>query len=274
VSQRAEAIAREATSVLARLQASGIDQPAVGVVVNRVARARGVFERLRTELKDSARVIMLIGPARAVDRDEVAKELAPIRTGHPEPPRQLRETLIVVATQTIEAGVDIDLDGLVTEAAALDALRQRFGRLNRAGRSIVPEAVVVALEEDLGAKADAVYEDRIKKTWEALKGLTSRAGAIDFGVQVLRDRIGENAAELAAPVKDAPILMPAYADLWSQTSPIPNADAEAALFLHGPDRSPAAVQIVWRADVHEQDDLRPAMGNEAERARIPSQISR
>ena len=267
-SQRAEAIAREATSVLARLQASGIAQPAVGVVVNRVARARAVFERLRTELKASATVILLIGPARAVDRDEVAKELAPIRTSHPEPPRQLRETLIVVATQTIEAGVDIDLDGLVTEAAALDALRQRFGRLNRAGRSIVPEAVVVAHKEDLGAKADPVYEDRIKKTWEALKGLASRAGAIDFGVQVLGDRIGENAAELAAPVKDAPILMPAYADLWSQTSPIPNADAEVALFLHGPDRSPAAVQIVWRADVYEQDDLRPAMGNEGERARL------
>src|SRR5207248_9358402 len=52
---------------------------------------------------------------------------------------------------------------------------------------------------------------------------------------------------------DLPVLLPAYADLWSHTSPIPNADPEVALFLHGPDRSPASVQIVWRADIHRRD---------------------
>jgi CRISPR-associated endonuclease/helicase Cas3 len=58
--------------------------------------------------------------------------------------------------------------------------------------------------------------------------------------------------------------MPAYAHLWSQTAPIPNADPDVALFLHGPDRSPASVQIVWRADIDEQHDLRPAMGEGAD----------
>jgi len=43
--------------------------------------------------------------------------------------------------------------------------------------------------------------------------------------------------------ENAPALLPAYADFWSQTSPIPNADPEVALFLHGPNRSPASVQI-------------------------------
>ena len=49
------------------------------------------------------------------------------------------------------------------------------------------------------------------------------------------------------------MLLPAYADLWSHTSPVPNADPEIALFLHGPDRSPASIQIVWRADIAEAD---------------------
>jgi CRISPR-associated endonuclease/helicase Cas3 len=49
------------------------------------------------------------------------------------------------------------------------------------------------------------------------------------------------------------VLLPTYADLWSQTSPIPNADPDVALFLHGARQSPAGVQIVWRADIHQED---------------------
>lgn len=83
---------------------------------------------------------------------------------------------------------------------------------------------------------------------------------VDFGIEALRRQISEKeAAELAAPTANAPVLLPAYANLWSHTSPIPNADPEVALFLHGPDCSPATVQIVWRADIDEQNDLRPAM---------------
>jgi CRISPR-associated endonuclease/helicase Cas3 len=74
------------------------------------------------------------------------------------------------------------------------------------------------------------------------------------------------AADLSTPIRDAPVLMPAYAHLWSQTAPIPKADPDVALFLHGPDRSPASVQIVWRADIDEARDLRPAMGKGPEAA--------
>jgi CRISPR-associated endonuclease/helicase Cas3 len=268
-SRRADEAAQEAKSIIERLQCSGVAQPAVGVVVNRVARARAVFERLKEEPKDTADLMLLIGPARAVDRDGLARELEPIRTRHPDAPRQLAKPLVVVATQTIEAGVDIDFDGLVTEAAALDALRQRFGRLNRAGREVEAEAAILVHKEDLGAKKeDPVYGDRIRATWEALKELAGGTGTVDFGIGALRDRIGDGigdwAAALSTKTRNAPVLMPAYAHLWSQTAPIPNADPEVALFLHGADCSPASVQIVWRADIDEERDLAPAMGDPAE----------
>ena len=130
-------------------------------------------------------------------------------------------------------------------------MRQRFGQLNRAGRPITPEAVILAHKEDIGARADDfVYGDRIAATWSALQCLAEGNEAVDFGIDALRSRIGDaEAHSLAAPVDDAPIVMPAYAELWSQTSPIPNADPEAALFLHGVAKSPANVQIVWRADI-------------------------
>jgi CRISPR-associated endonuclease/helicase Cas3 len=252
--QRVEVIADEARAAVELLKEGVIANPAIGVVVNRVARAREVFNRLRRELSD-AEVILVIGPARPVARENRAKaELGRIRTRASHAARALDRALVVVATQTIEAGVDIDLDGLITEAAAFDALRQRFGRLNRAGRPFTPVAAIVAHRDDISGKmADPVYGDRISKTWTELTSL-SPDGVLDFGVEAFAGRLtAKRAAELAAPTENAPVLMPAYADLWSHTSPIPNADPEVALFLHGPDRAPASVQIVWRADIRRRD---------------------
>ncbi|MGH7097945.1 MAG: type I-G CRISPR-associated helicase/endonuclease Cas3g [Stellaceae bacterium] len=251
--RRVEALAEAAKASLDALKKSGIAHPAIGVVVNRVLRARAVFERLRNALSDCA-VTLVIGPARTIDRAERAGELDQIRT---DAPRILDKPLIVVATQTIEVGVDIDLDGLVTEAAALDALRQRFGRLNRAGRPIAPVGAILAGKEDIGAKAeDPVYGAAAAATWKELQVLAAAETTVDFGIDAFDGRLTpKRIAALAAPQADAPVLLPAYADLWSHTSPIPNADPEVALFLHGPARSPASVQLVWRADIDERDLL-------------------
>lgn len=252
--QRVEVMAGEAQAALEALKNGGITNPAIGIVVNRVARAREIFERLRREL-EAAEVVLVIGPARPVDREARARaELGRIRTRNPDAARTLDSPLIVVATQTIEAGVDIDLDGLITEAAAFDALRQRFGRLNRAGRFFNPVAAIVAHKDDINGKVeDPVYGDRICKTWAELRGLAPDR-VLNFGAEAFVGRLApERAAELAAPTEKAPVLLPAYADLWSHTSPIPNADPEVALFLHGPNRSPASVQIVWRADISRRD---------------------
>jgi CRISPR-associated endonuclease/helicase Cas3 len=250
--RRIEEIVDQVRRTLAVLR-QNVSNPAIGVVVNRVLRARQVFEQLKAELSDT-NVILIIGPARSADREElVRRDLQPIRTGEP---RQLDKPLIVVATQTVEAGVDIDFDGLVTEAAALDSLRQRFGRLNRAGRGIVPIATILAHKEDVAPRADdPVYGDRIKRTWDKLKEVAARSseGVVEFGIAGFPRQLTDNSDDLSAERKDAPILLPAYADLWSQTSPIPNADPEVSLFLHGAGRSPASVQIIWRADIAEYE---------------------
>ena len=248
----AGAFARAVRELAERLRRGGIAAPAVGVVVNRVDLARAIFERLRTSMEGE--VELLIGRSRDVDRRQIEGKLDPFRTGAAE--RAAAAPLTVVATQCLEVGVDLDLDGLVTQGASLDALRQRFGRLNRAGRPIPAAGAILVTTESVAKKADdPVYGDRIRTTWDALTRI-ARNDHVDFGVVALDRRLRQaklDVTKLAAPRDRAPVLMPAYLDLWAQTSPPPAADPEVGLFLHGVERTPAEVSLVWRGDITSAD---------------------
>ena len=249
--------AHAARGLAERLRRSGVADPAVGVVVNRVDLARAIFERLRTDSVESsgAAVQLLIGRARDVDCQRIEGRLAPYRTG--DAGRAAAGPLMLVATQCLEVGVDLDLDGLVTQAASLDALRQRFGRLNRAGRPITAAGAILVMTESLGKKADdPIYGDRIRITWNALTASAGRERVVDFGVNALDSQLRRakiDVAGLAVPCARAPVLMPAYLDLWAQTSPNPATDPEVGLFLYGVERAPAEVSLVWRSDITSSD---------------------
>ena len=250
----ADFFAREACDMAERLRRGGVSSPAVGVVVNRVDLARAIFQKLSGSADATFDSLLMIGRSRDVTRDRIVDKLGPFRTGAAG--RAEAAPLILVATQCLEVGVDLDLDGLVTQAASFDALRQRFGRLNRAGRPIAAEGAILVTTESLAKKTDdPVYGDRIRKTWEALTELAEDSH-VDFGVSALDLRLQEadiNIAELAAHRAQAPVLMPAYFDLWSQTSPPPAADPDVGLFLHGSERAPAEVALVWRSDITSSD---------------------
>src|ERR1035441_10200204 len=155
----------------------------VGVVVNTVNNARKIFERL-SRVPD-AKAALLIGRVRPIDRDQVLAEWLPrIRVGRN---RGDDRQIFVVATQTIEVGADIDLDALVTEAAPLHVLRQRFGRLDSLGELRTTNAIVLRTPDEFRA-----YGDATGKTWTWLgKQSRSRGGekTIDFGVLAMDERL-------------------------------------------------------------------------------------
>lgn len=253
-------ISTEVGNAIAALSERGIDKPAIGVVANRVGRARAVFERLRREVCETVgEPILMIGPTRPADRNDIAEALEPLRTRtwRRGEARALSEPVVLVATQCIEAGVDIDLDALITEMAPIDALRQRFGRVNRAGRELEPYGAIVTKKSFLGARyEDPVYGKAIKPAWDYLSRAQSKrskkdVGVVDFGLNRLRDHMQDNPVpgEALSPKDDAPVLLPAHLNLLSHTSPIPAADPEVGLYLHGVRRQPDAVAVVWRADV-------------------------
>jgi CRISPR-associated endonuclease/helicase Cas3 len=225
---------------------------AIAVVVNRVALARSVLEELAGTEAD---LLLLTGRIRGVDRDTLLAEHGKaLLMGAARGAR----SLIIVATQTIEAGADFDFDAMVTQAAPLDSLRQRFGRLNRAGRIIDAEAIIIAAKDEIAARADdPVYGDRTKKTWDWLlakagKPPKKREPSLDFGIAALDHRLAaepEVATTLSTQTPQAPILRPTDVLLLSWTAPIPAVDPAIAAFLHGPKAGPADVSIVWRADI-------------------------
>ena len=98
------------------------------VVCNLVDRAQEAYNRIRDQLNQmNIRTELLHG--RFNMRDRSAKEkLIREATGATS---EKRQPIVLVATQAVEVSLDIDLDTIYTEPAPLEALVQRFGRINR-----------------------------------------------------------------------------------------------------------------------------------------------
>jgi CRISPR-associated endonuclease/helicase Cas3 len=272
------------------------DRPvAVGVIVNRVATAKAIYDRLRAAHPDVA-VELVIGSMRPFDRDQQAERLRPL-VG-PDRPPATTTTSFVVATQCLEVGADYDFDALVTECASLDALRQRFGRLNRGGRAIDAHgAILIPCEQvkqeeqlDNDKPLDPIYGNALPRTWNWLNDHAdanqpdagtsatptrkrrsaappaAEARRINFGIDAFNDTLrdhgdgGRIPPTLLAPsaLKTAPVMLPAYVDVWCQTSPRPTPDPEVALFIHGLQSGEPDVQVCWRADLVEDGELNRA----------------
>jgi CRISPR-associated endonuclease/helicase Cas3 len=91
------------------------------VVCNTVANAQAVFRDLRRSVGERE-AVLLHSRFNARDRFEQERMLMD------------ESVRLLVGTQAIEVSLDIDFDVMFTEPAPLDALIQRFGRVNRKRR--------------------------------------------------------------------------------------------------------------------------------------------
>ena len=239
----------------------------IGVVVNRVRTARDTHRALE---ESDYTTCLITGRMRPLDRVDVLDGIAP--AVDPDGERNTDELTVVVATQAIEVGADFSFDALITECAAVDSLRQRFGRLdrrgshfNRTGRAaqawiIGPKSVVDS------KKPDPIYGDSAKVTWEELER-RRKSGPIDVGPRSLMD-FPDGAA---APKACAPLLLRTHMDAWTQTSPEPIVQPSVEWFLHGIEQDRTAnpdVSILWRWD-RSPEVLRLVPPRQAEFLQVP-----
>jgi CRISPR-associated endonuclease/helicase Cas3 len=111
------------------------------ITLNTRRSARQVFVALRSKTK--LPVFFITGDR--TPRDRLAA-IAEIKTGEP---------CLVVSTQCVEAGVDIDMDVVIRDFAPLDSLIQIAGRCNRNGDSPRCTVEVVSLVDDTSSHSFA-----------------------------------------------------------------------------------------------------------------------
>lgn len=233
----------------------------IAVIVNRVRTAETVAQMLKEQHGAEIDVVLLTGRLRPFERDQLVTKWKPVlKANKPEEPERL---VVLVATQCIEVGADFSFDALITEAASLDALRQRFGRLNRLGTIESAPAILLTRDQDIKANAeDFIYGTALRECWNLLQGLceTHKNGKreqkiINFGIASLDELLQtvDDLAPLLAPAPDAPLLLPSHVDLLCQTSPRPQVEPDIQLYLHGMDHGAPEVRVVWRADLDEKD---------------------
>lgn len=108
------------------------EQKKVLVVCNRVKAAQEKYTRLKRLFPETP-IILIHSRFTKGDREEKERLLLGLdEDGKPNGHfNTSTEACIVVATQVVEVSLDLSFDVMVTDAAPLDALIQRFGRVNR-----------------------------------------------------------------------------------------------------------------------------------------------
>jgi CRISPR-associated endonuclease/helicase Cas3 len=228
------------------------DGKAVCVVVNTVNGAVSLYRSWQPEADYD--IILVTGRMRGLDRKGLEERLNVVRSGR----GSLERGIVVISTQCLEAGADLDFDVLLTECAPIDALIQRFGRLNRLGEREDCQGYIFGPPD----KKANVYGAAAENTWEWLK----EREQWNFGVQALSDL--EIPKELFSQPTGSPLLLEKHMRCWVQTSPEPEPSPVPAYWLHGWTKPSEEVSIVWRADLDGREEL-SVMPTQGEALNVP-----
>lgn len=219
------------------------------VFVNTVAMAQEVYSALSGKLDASdSPVPVRLTTSRFRPWDKARKE-------------DLEGPGVVVATQTLEVGVDLSFDSLVTEVCPWSSMLQRLGRFNRYGEFNADEqfrrrkAVVVAgwnaTSGEPSPRRASVYvygTESLNACAAVLRSLTvdQGEGTADLGPSGIEDIVPDE-GRLEPVEPRIGTLTSAMLPLIAQTRPTPEADIPVDALISGPDAEASDdVELAWR----------------------------
>lgn len=201
---------------------------------NTVDRARAVYDVL-TKMAVDPEVVLLHSRFRPRDRKTALSRATALETES--------AGRIVVSTQVIEAGVDLDAAAIVSELAPWASFVQRAGRLNRAGQR--GDAVFTWIDppDPADKRVAPPYDaDALLAARSALLGLTGEP----VSPNALRAFAADRAAVLLAPPPRGLVLRrPDLVELFDTDPTLDGDDADISQYIRlGQDLD---VQVAWRA---------------------------
>ena len=196
----------------------------VGCIVNHVRTAISIKEALAKDLAEDE-VQLLVGRMRPSDLEKLQNKHRELFTTEGD-----KSVKVVVATQTLEVGIDVDFADLVTELAPASSLAQRFGRVNRLGRR--KDSKVVVIEPASG--------DLVKKDAPPYKAvdLSNAYGWLEALNDAENPSVNPAAMVKNPPVQSSPERLlyqrPEWSDLleFSRTDENPYDEPDLDLWLH------------------------------------------
>jgi CRISPR-associated endonuclease/helicase Cas3 len=242
------------------------------VIVNRVARARETFAALEDCYGVSPQKTKRNMPAPTPDehapelrlihsrfRPHERKRLAALLNEKPDTAGNGR---IIVATQVVEAGVDISSKMLVTDIAPYASLVQRFGRCNRAGE--FGEAQIYWIDRPLIEKEAALAEKERLDEQELEKVSKPYEWAdVNTALELLATMRSAAPADLprhSDPYAPAHVLRRRdLVDLFDTTHDLSGYDLDISRFVRGGDERD--VSVAWRelkGKAPSEDEPRPS----------------
>ena len=253
------------------------------VFANTPATARNAFERIRERWEGEGKVVLLTGRQREREAALLRSQILPERKGMAPPDVPRERHLIVVATQTLEVGADLDAEFMVTEACGVRALTQRLGRLNRLGRHEHARGVYIHLPPRKKVKASSgkgkvpswpVYDVEPLHVLERLQDAKGRrTGAVDMSPARVRDVLGDpNDHAGFAPEVTQGILWE-----WLKTTTPPKREAPVDPYFSGIQGADYTVSLIWRAYVPDPHGETPRLwprATDSEALEIPLREAR
>ncbi len=208
-------------------------------VVNQVGRAQRVFKATKKLVSDDdgPDTFLIHSRFRKCDRDKHQQTALDEKTISPDGPGR-----IVIATQAIEAGVDVSATTLFTELALWSSLVQRFGRCNRRGTCGTDgenEAQVFWIDVDT---ADTKKSEPLALPYSIAELDTARGyiGTLsDVGPKSLEAVEHEQPETIDHVIRRKDLL-----ELWDTTPDLAGNDLDVSRYIR--DGDDTDVQVYWR----------------------------
>jgi CRISPR-associated endonuclease/helicase Cas3 len=198
------------------------------VVLNTVDRARAVYEVIRKDRKAPTNLLLIHSRFRPRDRATLNAQLQE---------RDEQADRIIVATQVVEAGVDISSRTLITELAPWASIVQRIGRCNRTGDDSPGQVFWIDLDEKQSLPYSATDLDFARVQLKKLDGESVSPKALD-------EFKAKEKVEL--PFEHKHVLRRCdLLDLFDTTPDLSGNDIDIQRFVRGDDPE-TDVQAFWR----------------------------